>query len=260
MNRVKAHGIDVTHDYKSKEGAIPLPATFAIELGENIGEKQNGNEVLLYSPYPFPWRKEESAHTFNRAFSKEAWAFLTENPKQTFSRFESHEGKDVLRFAKADQMRQKCIQCHNSHPQSPKTDWKLNDVRGILEVVIPLEKIKATTHNSLQLIASFLIMLTILGLALIFHTLSNAYRRTRKQKNQTDSIVKSMPGILFITDHNGTISLANESACTFFGYIETELVGKSIGSIIHDGDDGDETLFNIRGLIELGPNGLRYKP
>jgi class 3 adenylate cyclase len=29
-----------------------------------------------------------------------------------------------------------CVSCHNSHPESPKTDWKVGDVRGIQEVTI----------------------------------------------------------------------------------------------------------------------------
>ena len=33
-------------------------------------------------------------------------------------------------------MEQPCVNCHNSHPESPKTDWKVGDVRGIQEVSI----------------------------------------------------------------------------------------------------------------------------
>ena len=29
---------------------------------------------------------------------------------------------------------QGCVDCHNSHPQTPKTGWKLGDVRGVLKV------------------------------------------------------------------------------------------------------------------------------
>ncbi|MDY7014968.1 MAG: adenylate/guanylate cyclase, partial [Cyanobacteriota bacterium] len=46
-------GIAVTHDYTMKEGAIPLPATFLIELGERIRENNRGVSVRLYSDYPF---------------------------------------------------------------------------------------------------------------------------------------------------------------------------------------------------------------
>ena len=42
-DRVAGHGIQVTHDYATKEGAIPLPATFSMELGNRISEAQHGN-------------------------------------------------------------------------------------------------------------------------------------------------------------------------------------------------------------------------
>ena len=29
-----------------------------------------------------------------------------------------------------------CVNCHNAHPESPKRDWKVGDVRGIQEVVV----------------------------------------------------------------------------------------------------------------------------
>ena len=29
-----------------------------------------------------------------------------------------------------------CVSCHNTHPDSPKRDWKVGDVRGIQEVSI----------------------------------------------------------------------------------------------------------------------------
>ena len=33
-------------------------------------------------------------------------------------------------------MGQVCVSCHNSHPDSPKRDWKVGDVRGIQEISV----------------------------------------------------------------------------------------------------------------------------
>ncbi len=33
-------------------------------------------------------------------------------------------------------MGETCVNCHNSHPESPKHDWKVGDVRGIQEVIV----------------------------------------------------------------------------------------------------------------------------
>ena len=32
-----------------------------------------------------------------------------------------------------------CVSCHNSHPEGPKRDFKLNDVMGGLVIQVPLE-------------------------------------------------------------------------------------------------------------------------
>src|SRR5262245_54723968 len=47
--RVQTHGIEVTHDYRAKKGAIPLPPTLTMELGKSIGAKGYGLQVQLYS-------------------------------------------------------------------------------------------------------------------------------------------------------------------------------------------------------------------
>jgi methyl-accepting chemotaxis protein len=40
-----------------------------------------------------------------------------------------------------------CVSCHNSHPQSPKKDWKRDEMRGALEVILPIEQqTKAATR------------------------------------------------------------------------------------------------------------------
>ena len=38
-----------------------------------------------------------------------------------------------------------CVTCHNDHPDSPKTDWKLNDIMGLLRGPIPVKNWVLTT-------------------------------------------------------------------------------------------------------------------
>jgi adenylate cyclase len=44
--------------------------------------------------------------------------------------------RDRARLVAPVIMERPCVSCHNSHPESPKTDWKVGDVRGIQEVSI----------------------------------------------------------------------------------------------------------------------------
>ncbi len=59
VERVQAHGIVVTHDYASKKGAIPLPATFTIEFGRaaSANGARPGMLFRLYSDTPFRSRQ-----------------------------------------------------------------------------------------------------------------------------------------------------------------------------------------------------------
>jgi adenylate cyclase len=58
---------------------------------------------------------------------------------------EVFQGRPALRYATADRMRAPCISCHNTHPASPKTTWQEGDVRGVVEVILPLERAVAQT-------------------------------------------------------------------------------------------------------------------
>ncbi|MBI4275775.1 MAG: HAMP domain-containing protein [Rhizobiales bacterium] len=65
---------------------------------------------------------------------------------------------------------QTCVNCHNSNAASPKTDWKLGDVRGVLEVTsaIDTQLAHGAKLSNLIIIGAILIGLILLGLSLIF--------------------------------------------------------------------------------------------
>lgn len=42
VERLRGRGVVVTHNYAAREGAIPLPVTFSMELGRRIGERGSG--------------------------------------------------------------------------------------------------------------------------------------------------------------------------------------------------------------------------
>jgi class 3 adenylate cyclase len=50
-----------------------------------------------------------------------------------------------------------CVACHNSHPESPKRDWKIGDVRGIQEITIT-QPIAANLFSFKYLLAYFIFM------------------------------------------------------------------------------------------------------
>lgn len=179
VDRLRAvHGLTVTHDYATKENAIPVPVTFLIELGKRLSEKNPGMSVRLYSDYPFPLRQKEGGPTDK--FEREALRYLRQNPKQPFFRVENWRGRPCLRYAQADIMKPSCVTCHNTHPDSPKKDWKVGDVRGILEVTSPLDGFISQTHAGLRgtfVMLAGVSVLAILGITLVIGRL----RQTSKE-------------------------------------------------------------------------------
>jgi len=164
----RRQGIEVTQDYHGKQRAIPLPATLIIELGQRLARSGVSLRVRLYSDYPFPWRKDGGPHD---AFEREALTALRRNPTEPFFRFEDYKGQRVLRYAVADRMLQGCVSCHNSHPDSPKRDWKVGDVRGVLEATRFITTFAAAAQEG-QRRAFWLIgttgMLGFVGVGLVF--------------------------------------------------------------------------------------------
>ena len=155
VERVKPLGIEVTHDYATKPGAIPIPATFSIEFGKHVSKKGSGMQVRLYSDYPFAFRKDGGARD---DFEKEALLQLRKQPDKPFFRFEDFQGRPALRYGTAVSMKAGCVACHNTHPESPKTDWKVGDVRGVQEIIRPLDSAAAQTWAGWQ--GTFILLAT----------------------------------------------------------------------------------------------------
>ena len=48
-------------------------------------------------------------------------------------------------------MKRTCVECHNTHPQGPHKDWKEGDVRGVLEIIRPLDRDEARVGAAVRL-------------------------------------------------------------------------------------------------------------
>ncbi|WDE03096.1 EAL domain-containing protein [Thalassomonas viridans] len=191
VEAAKKNGLKVTHDFKNHDGALPLPATMSMKLGNRIGNLTGGASSTLFSPYPFFGR---DGGGLKDAFRQEAWQALSQTPEQPYFRFEETENDKVLRYATADLMRAACVDCHNSHPSSPKTDWQAGDLRGILEVIIPIKHIEAIAHkdffDALQTISlfSFLSLFIVSGIYIRSRHVASKIEQANKQLSTYDSL------------------------------------------------------------------------
>jgi methyl-accepting chemotaxis protein len=151
-------------DHENNDKVIPLPATFLHDLGTALENRDT--TIRLVSPFPFADRKDRKLDDFQQ----QAWSFLTSHPDETFVRSEVQNGKHVVRVAIADTMSAKaCVDCHNSDARSPKTNWKLGDVRGVLEVssIIDAQLAHGATLGRLMVAGAGLLGLMLLGMTLL---------------------------------------------------------------------------------------------
>ena len=138
VSRAKESGMNINYDWDVAPNTLPLPATFTNELGKHIKKENPGTGIRLYSRYPFPHRKATEVYD---QFEMEALTALERNPKAPFYREEVINGRLSMRYATADVMSQACVDCHNSHPETPKVGWKVGDVRGVVEIITPIDQV-----------------------------------------------------------------------------------------------------------------------
>ena len=151
----------VTHDYESVPGAIPIPATLSLELGRVIAEQQQNIVYRFVSDFPFRNRKPHELDEFETS----ALVQLRADPKQLITRVTESWFSDRVRLVAPVVMGAACVNCHNSHVESTKTDWKVGDVRGLQEVTITQPF--AENLLSFKYLLTYFALLTLTGASFI---------------------------------------------------------------------------------------------
>lgn len=128
--------ITLTENYRSIPGGIPIPATLSIEIGQAIGDAFPDESLTMSftSDAPFANRARIPLDQFQR----DALAAFRRDPRlEQFELLERDEDSRTRgRVAIPVRMMPTCVGCHNAHPDSPRRDWKVGDVRGIQDVSV----------------------------------------------------------------------------------------------------------------------------
>jgi methyl-accepting chemotaxis protein len=189
IGKVLASGaIKPAMNHKEQQNAIPLPATMIHDLSEQMMGK--GMQVKIYSAFPFPNRQGKQLDSFQ----KQSWQALNENPKDAFIRTVEQNNHQIVRVAIADTMTaQACVNCHNSHPDTPKNNWQLGDVRGVLEVSIDIQDIiEAGQITAFKIVAILSLILIAIVVLMVFKFRGINYRL----KSFGESLTKAAGGDL----------------------------------------------------------------
>lgn len=117
--------------FRDVKQAIPLPATFVREVSEQLGKDGEYHYELL-SKYNI--NPDKGLHT---DFELRAWSHLSKSPDTYYSEV-SRKGEGLeLKYATSDLASSvACVSCHNNHEESPKNDFQLNELMGILIVTV----------------------------------------------------------------------------------------------------------------------------
>lgn len=178
VSKAQEAGLTITPKHHDDPRGLPLPATFMRELFA-MNHGVDGSALRLYSDYPFAFRTAEETRL--DAFEREALDLLRRNPQAVVSRIEQRDGVPVIRVARADVMNDaSCVDCHNSHPDSPKRDWKLGDVRGVIMATVPLAGLQTSIRTPVMMAVAATAAAAVLALTLVWLVVRRQSRRLQQ--------------------------------------------------------------------------------
>ena len=116
--------------------ALPLPAQMFRFGAEAARDKTDKFSYSLLSLWPI--NKQNGART---DLEKQGLEFVLANKGQNFYGEEMLGGKKFFTAVYADvAVAQACVSCHNGHKDTPKNDFKLNDVMGGVVIRLPMSE------------------------------------------------------------------------------------------------------------------------
>jgi len=134
VDKMQEKGIVEAAEHWRQENALPLPAQFLIDTGRLVAEKGAGVRYRLASLSPiYVWNNAQSD------FERKGLDAVAKNPDRPFTGFVRIGRERFFQAVYADRaVANACAECHNRHPNSPRRDYKLNDVMGGIVITFPV--------------------------------------------------------------------------------------------------------------------------
>ena len=130
----KNGGAAAAEDWRAKKNVLPLPAQFLMEssdLAMKTGLKIRYRLISLWpiNPANGPYNKSE----------QDGLDAVRRHPERSATSTVKDGDQTYFQAIYADRaVSQACVGCHNTHPMSPKKDFKMNEVMGGVVIEIPL--------------------------------------------------------------------------------------------------------------------------
>lgn len=134
VERLQIKGVLVASQNWRAANTLPLPAQFLIESGELAAKTGSKMTYRLIGLWPI--NKENGPAT---EFERRGLEDVLTHPEQPYTHSVARDREQYFEALYADRaVTQACIGCHNAHPESPKRDFRMNDVMGGIVITIPL--------------------------------------------------------------------------------------------------------------------------
>lgn len=137
VERLQKHGGTIAaEDWRAKKNVLPLPAQFLMEssdLSAKTGTRVRYRLISLWpiNPHNGPYSESE----------KNGLETVRQHPERSAGGTVKVGDETYFQAIYADRaVSQACVNCHNTHPRSPKKDFKMNEVMGGLVIEIPLDQ------------------------------------------------------------------------------------------------------------------------
>lgn len=135
VNRMQEKGIVGAAEHWEQDNALPLPAQFLQHSGRLVAESGTGIRYRLIGLSPIYQRNAPATD-----FERKALETLRRQSERPVTGIVASGKKQYFQAIYPDRaVSNACVTCHNSHPLSPKQDFKVNEVMGGIAITIPLE-------------------------------------------------------------------------------------------------------------------------
>ncbi|MDF0676314.1 MAG: DUF3365 domain-containing protein [Nitrospira sp.] len=134
VERMEAKGAAVASENWRSEKTLPLPAQFLQESARLSVNSKAKVGYKLISLWPINKQNGPKSESEQRGLTA-----TQQNPNRPYTEVVMNGPDSYLMAIYADRaVSQACIGCHNAHQDSPRHDFKQNDVMGAIMIMVPL--------------------------------------------------------------------------------------------------------------------------
>jgi len=136
VNRLQQEEVlDASENWRATK-TLPLPAQFLKETSQMA--EMTGTKISYHLISQWPINKENAPAT---EFERRGLEEVQQHPDRPYTAVIGSGGERLFGAVYADlAVTQACVGCHNYHPKSPRSDFKIDDVMGGLVIIFPLNQ------------------------------------------------------------------------------------------------------------------------